>query len=78
MAPQSKGEDDDPDPATPSAKSSAHEERAARESDSDDEETDEEDEPRLKYVALTKAQGALYRNGDAASAFLVAGDKMVG
>ena len=41
---------------------------------SDDE---EDDEPRLKYANLTKNLGALYRNGDAASAFFVAGEKLI-
>ena len=45
--------------------------------DDEDENEDEDEEPQLKYASLTKAQGALYRGGDAASAFLVAGDKMV-
>ena len=45
--------------------------------DKEDEE-DEEEEPRLKYAPLTKHLPALYRNGDASSSFLVAGDKMVG
>lgn len=46
----------------------------------DDEEEDDEDEeePRLKYAPLTKHLTPLYRNGDASSVFLVAGDKMVG
>ena len=45
----------------------------------EEEETDEEDdeEPKLKYASLTRSQGPVYRNGDAASTFLVAGDKMV-
>lgn len=47
--------------------------------DEDDEDDDDEDEePRLKYARLTTNLGSLYRNGDATSAFLVAGDKMVG
>lgn len=40
-------------------------------------EEDEEEEPRLKYASLTKHLKSVYRNGDATSAFLVAGDKMV-
>lgn len=45
----------------------------------DDEEEDEEDEePRLKYARLTPHLNGVYRNGDATSTFLVAGDKMVG
>lgn len=48
------------------------------ESDDAEEEEDEEDEePKLKYARLTGNLGPVYRNGDATSAFLVAGDKMV-
>lgn len=43
----------------------------------DDEDEDEDDEPKLKYARLTGQLGAVYRNGDATSTFLVAGDKMV-
>ena len=43
----------------------------------DEEEEEEEEEPRLKYISLTKNLGPVYRNGDATSAFMVAGDKMV-
>lgn len=45
--------------------------------DDDEDEDEEEDEPKLKYARLTNHLGPLYRNGDATSAFLVAGDKMV-
>jgi vacuolar protein sorting-associated protein 41 len=45
--------------------------------DGDEEEDEEDEEPRLKYARLTQNLGAVYRNGDATSAFLVAGDKMV-
>ncbi|KAL4873523.1 hypothetical protein BDV12DRAFT_160205 [Aspergillus spectabilis] len=38
---------------------------------------DEDDEPHLKYAYLTKQLGGVYRNGDATSTFLAAGDKMV-
>jgi hypothetical protein len=41
------------------------------------EEEEEEDEPKLKYLTLTKSLDPVYRNGDATSAFLVTGDKMV-
>ena len=44
----------------------------------DEEDEDEDEEPQLKYARLTKHLGPVYRNGDATSAFLVAGDKMVG
>jgi hypothetical protein len=44
----------------------------------DEEDSDEEDEePRLKYAYLTKHLKPVYRNGDATSSFLAAGDKMV-
>ncbi|KAI9779686.1 MAG: Vacuolar protein sorting-associated protein 41 [Candelina submexicana] len=44
--------------------------------DGAEEEEDEEDEPKLKYARLTSHLGGIYRNGDATSTFLVAGDKM--
>ena len=48
------------------------------EGDNSEEDDDEgEDEPKLKYARLTSKLGPLYRNGDATSTFLVAGDKMV-
>jgi hypothetical protein len=54
------------------------EEGGEEDEDEDDEEDDEEDEePLLKYARLTQHLSAVYRNGDATSAFLVAGDKMV-
>lgn len=40
-------------------------------------EDEEDEEPRLKYASLTKHLKSVYRNDDATSAFLVAGDKMV-
>jgi hypothetical protein len=51
----------------------------AAESEAEDDEDDEvEDEPKLKYARLTSNLLPVYRNGDATSAFMVAGDKMVG
>ncbi len=47
------------------------------EDEDEDEEEEEEEEPRLKNARLTPHLGAVYRNGDATSSFLVAGDKMV-
>lgn len=48
-------------------------------SEAEEEEDDEEDdEPKLKYARLTSSLGPVYRNGDATSSFMVAGDKMVG
>ena len=49
--------------------------RTSIESEEDEEEEDEE--PRLEYASLTRSLGPVYRNGDATSASLVAGDKMV-
>ena len=45
--------------------------------DEDSEEDEDDEEPRLKYAYLTKHLGSVYRNGDATSSFLTAGDKMV-
>ncbi|KAF4930161.1 Vacuolar protein sorting-associated protein 41-like protein [Colletotrichum viniferum] len=45
--------------------------------DDDDDDDDEDEEPRLKYARLTQHLAPIYRNGDATSAFLVAGDKMI-
>lgn len=47
------------------------------EEEEEDEEDEEDDEPKLKYARLTGHLGPVYRNGDATSTFLVAGDKMV-
>ena len=43
----------------------------------EDDEEEEDEEPKLKYARLTPHLGAVYRNGDATSSFLVAGDKMI-
>ena len=54
--------------------------RDARNVDDDDDEEEDDDadeEPKLKYSRLTSSLGPVYRNGDATSSFLVAGDKMV-
>lgn len=45
--------------------------------DDDDDDEDEDEEPRLKYTKLTGSLATVYRNGDATSALLLAGDKMV-
>ncbi|KAF6828701.1 vacuolar assembly [Colletotrichum plurivorum] len=47
------------------------------EEEEEDEDDDEDEEPRLKYARLTQHLGPIYRNGDATSSFLVAGDKMI-
>lgn len=47
------------------------------EEDEGEDEEEEEDEPKLKNARMTGYMTQLYRNGDATSSFLVAGDKMV-
>ncbi|CAO2656332.1 Nn.00g051350.m01.CDS01 [Neocucurbitaria sp. VM-36] len=51
--------------------------RAEQDSEDDDEEEEAEEEPKLKYSRLTSNLGPVYRNGDATSTFMVAGDKMI-
>ena len=50
---------------------------SANEEEGEGSEEEEDEEPRLKYASLTKHLKPVYRNGDATSTFLVAGDKMV-
>lgn len=61
--------------------SEEEEEEESEESEEDDEDEDDDDdedeEPRLKYARLTQHLGGVYKNADATSSFLVAGDKMV-
>ncbi|KAI1344391.1 hypothetical protein F5Y15DRAFT_366481 [Xylariaceae sp. FL0016] len=57
--------------------SSDGEEEEETDQDDEDEDEEEDEEPRLKYARLTQHLLAVYRNGDATSAFLVAGDKMI-
>ncbi|MCJ1318640.1 Vacuolar protein sorting-associated protein 41 [Xylographa vitiligo] len=74
------GEETNNDPVGPSQKAQAIDDMVARDDENEEEEEEddeEDDEPRLKYASLTKSQGPVYRNGDATSAFLVAGDKMI-
>ncbi len=52
-------------------------EEGGEEEEGEGSEEEEDEEPRLKYASLTKHLKSVYRNGDATSAFLVAGDKMV-
>lgn len=53
------------------------EEDEDEEEEEEEEDEDEEEEPRLKYAPLTKNLAGIYRNGDATSAFMVAGDKLI-
>ncbi|KAI9771443.1 MAG: Vacuolar protein sorting-associated protein 41 [Geoglossum simile] len=56
---------------------STNDEDAGGDEDDEDEEVEDDEEPRLKYVRLTGSLGGVYRNGDATSSILVAGDKMI-
>ncbi|CAL5872450.1 uncharacterized protein PFLUO_LOCUS6714 [Penicillium psychrofluorescens] len=47
------------------------------EEEEEDSDEEDEEEPRLKYAYLTKHLKPVYRNGDATSSFLAAGDKMI-
>lgn len=68
-------EDGDEDSLNSERKGRPEQESDSKDDDYDDEE--EEEEPRLEYTSLTKKLTSVYRNGDATSAFIVAGDKMV-
>lgn len=61
----------------PSSSGSDNEEDDQEHSEDEEESDEDDEEPRLKYAYLTKHLGSVYRNGDATSSFLVAGDKMV-
>ncbi|KAF1843921.1 vacuolar assembly protein-like protein [Cucurbitaria berberidis CBS 394.84] len=50
---------------------------AEQDSEEDDDDEEAEEEPKLKYSRLTSNLGPVYRNGDATSTFVVAGDKMI-
>lgn len=73
------------DPRTPPRNESSREQAASaterprheQDSDDDDDDDDVDEEPKLKYSRLTSNLGPVYRNGDATSTFVVAGDKMV-
>jgi WD40 repeat protein len=58
-------------------KPSKPESTADESGDDESEDEEEEEEPRLKYATLTRNVSTIYRNGDATSAFHVAGDKMI-
>ncbi|KAF3902896.1 hypothetical protein AA313_de0208897 [Arthrobotrys entomopaga] len=49
----------------------------AGEEETGEEDEEEDEEPKLKYVRLTSSMGNVYRNGDATSTAIVAGDKLV-
>jgi vacuolar protein sorting-associated protein 41 len=62
---------------TPSINGDPPNATTASTADEEDGGEEDEEEPRLKYATVTKRLSSLFRNGDAVSAFLVAGDKMV-
>ncbi|KAL9095492.1 MAG: hypothetical protein Q9165_002363 [Trypethelium subeluteriae] len=76
-------DEDDEDHNAISKKSTASHDTAPEQpnegprSEDDEDDDDGEDEPKLKYNRLTGNLGTIYRNGDATSAFLVSGHKMV-
>ena len=70
------GDDGKPQSETRPPQKPLKPESTADESEDDEDEDEEEEEPRLKYATLTKNVSPIYRNGDATSTFLVAGDKM--
>ena len=82
---QQSGSDDNDDSSNHSGdnhENSNDNEGNEEEAEEDDEEEEngsdgEDEEPRFKYANLTKNLGSLYRNGDATSSLLTAGDKMV-
>lgn len=79
LLPENKKVNDEPGDKDEAEESDGDaEEDEEEDEDDDDDEGEEEDEPKLKYARMTSNLGPVYRNGDATSAFLVAGDKMVG
>ncbi|UPK90000.1 hypothetical protein LCI18_000935 [Fusarium solani-melongenae] len=70
-------EDDDEDDQAQDQDDEDDDDEEDEDEDEDEDDEDEDDEPRLKYARLTQHLGGVYRNGDATSAFLVAGDKMI-
>ena len=81
MAPEgtdAQKEDDEEDGKTRTLKNGRLGQNDHNHPEEGSDEEDEDEEPRLKYASLTKQLRPVYRNGDATSAFLVAGDKMVG
>ncbi|KAF2758213.1 hypothetical protein EJ05DRAFT_452890 [Pseudovirgaria hyperparasitica] len=65
---------DQAEPSTP--ENGRHTEEELEESE-EEEEDEEEGEPTLKYTPVTGSLGSVYRGGDATSATIVGGDKMI-
>lgn len=72
--PNTTDEDDENETET---NGSDEDEEDEDEEDEDEDDEEDEDEPKLKNARMTGYMTQLYRNGDATSSFLVAGDKMV-
>ncbi|KAI9724991.1 MAG: hypothetical protein M1812_000267 [Candelaria pacifica] len=64
------------DDLRPNSQSNISSDGAEASEEGQEEDDDEDEEPKLKYARLTSHLGGVYRNGDATSTFLVAGDKM--
>ncbi|ORY15895.1 vacuolar assembly protein-like protein [Clohesyomyces aquaticus] len=72
------GHDDHPHPRVVGNGKDSADPDSEEDDDGDDDDDDEaEEEPKLKYTRLTSNLGPVYRNGDATSTFMVAGDKMI-
>ena len=78
MAREAAKDEDDEDDASMVSTSGKRSRRNGEAQDESSEEEEEDEEPRLKYASMTGHLKSIYRNGDATSALLVAGDKMVG
>lgn len=72
-----KAEESTPKESTPATVAVDDDDEGEVESEAEESDDEEEEEPKLKYARLTSYLGPVYRNGDATSTFLVAGDKMV-
>ncbi|KAL2266824.1 hypothetical protein VTJ83DRAFT_6176 [Remersonia thermophila] len=73
---EAEDEEDEEDDGEEDEDEDGDEEEEEEEEEEDEEEEEEDEEPKLKYARLTQHLG-VYRNGDATSTFLVAGDKMI-
>ena len=60
-----------------SSEDGGQDDRGAIQDEEAEEDEEDDEEPRLKYTRLTKSLGGVYRNGDAVSASVVFGDRMV-
>ncbi|KAK5995571.1 S53-like protein [Cladobotryum mycophilum] len=77
QASEGEGNEDGEDGDVEEDESEGDDEESEEEDEEDEDDDEEDDEPQLKSTRLTQHLGAVYRNGDATSASLVAGDKMI-